>query len=393
MNVSKVVRVEHLGMMPTMDIEIDSDDHIFYGNGIATSNSHSVCYGGYLAYWTAWLKVHFPIHFFTSWLTYSLWKQIPKDEIVELVDSCRITGAATVRQPDITIGNVSFKSNGNDIVFGLMSIRGVGTSATEILSALKERYKPGKRYFYNLLLDIHKIKRNVAEALIKSGACDKFEYNRSFMLQCVYSVYGTTERDTEGKIKNKSGLSNKELKAFSDDLSTQMETSNEIPSLERSFTVAIDAAMKKRKPLVENLYNKILEIHPETNTDKAFWERDLLGLPLSCSAADDISSELSDTKCSELIYKRKGATVKVACLIEQLKLMKTREDKEYAYLRISDSTGSCNRLVVWPEVFQKNRDKLAEDEVLVLTCKIDHYKGKNQLVVTKVTKGSKKNNT
>lgn len=46
---------DYLGFRQTYDIEIDSDDHIFWGNDIATSNSHAYAYGT-IGYWTAYSK-------------------------------------------------------------------------------------------------------------------------------------------------------------------------------------------------------------------------------------------------------------------------------------------------------------------------------------------------
>jgi len=41
----KIYKIEYLGKKHVVDIEVNSDEHLFYANGIATSNSHSVAYG------------------------------------------------------------------------------------------------------------------------------------------------------------------------------------------------------------------------------------------------------------------------------------------------------------------------------------------------------------
>lgn len=56
MQIESIVSVKSLGILSTYDIEVDSKEHLFYGNGIAISNSHSCCYG-LTGYDTAYLKV------------------------------------------------------------------------------------------------------------------------------------------------------------------------------------------------------------------------------------------------------------------------------------------------------------------------------------------------
>ena len=44
MQFEKIRSVKKVGMGRTVDIEVNHPKHIFYGNGIATSNSHAVSY-------------------------------------------------------------------------------------------------------------------------------------------------------------------------------------------------------------------------------------------------------------------------------------------------------------------------------------------------------------
>ena len=80
MHSEKIIGIKYVGAKPTMDIEIDNDDHIFWANGIATSNSHSVSYA-LCAFMSAYAKVHFPKEFYTAYLYFAKEKPKPQQEI------------------------------------------------------------------------------------------------------------------------------------------------------------------------------------------------------------------------------------------------------------------------------------------------------------------------
>ena len=65
---SKVVSIEDAGEEMTYDLEIDSEDHSWVGNGIVTHNSHATVYG-ITAYITQWLQIYHPDVFFSNCLT------------------------------------------------------------------------------------------------------------------------------------------------------------------------------------------------------------------------------------------------------------------------------------------------------------------------------------
>ena len=79
MQARKIKSIKKIGYLPTMDIEVDNESHVFYGDGIATSNSHAVAYA-VNSYWSAYRRVHSTKAFFTAWLEYAHEKQDPHQE-------------------------------------------------------------------------------------------------------------------------------------------------------------------------------------------------------------------------------------------------------------------------------------------------------------------------
>ncbi len=195
------------------------------------NKSHAVSYA-MIAYATSWLKCHFPQEFFTSYLTYSHYKSDPKEEIYKLVQDTRLF-EINILPPDIRRGNTHFqmtKKSQKSIAFGLAHIRGVGASAIEkIVTAARE--KPGKdslSTWGNFLASVPDFHRNVGIALIKSGACDYYEMERSEMVRELEIILGTTTHDSTGKKIEVKGLTNKEKVYFFDQSQHDAMTTQEI---------------------------------------------------------------------------------------------------------------------------------------------------------------------
>lgn len=69
---SKIVSIEFIGNENVYDVEMANPYHNFaVENGIITGNSHAVCYS-YISYYTAYMKVHFPLIFHKTMLNGNL---------------------------------------------------------------------------------------------------------------------------------------------------------------------------------------------------------------------------------------------------------------------------------------------------------------------------------
>jgi DNA polymerase-3 subunit alpha len=153
--------------------------------GYGFNKSHSTGYS-IVAYQTAYLKTHFPLHYMAAVLTYEAGNT---DKVIEYIDECKklLTPSGKrgveVKPPDINLSDVGFTvvympgeektpSTGH-IRFGLHAVKGVGEKA--IQSIVDEREKNGP--FVGLFdfcerVDLKTINRSTIEALIKCGAFD-----------------------------------------------------------------------------------------------------------------------------------------------------------------------------------------------------------------------------
>lgn len=82
-----------------------------------------------LAYWTAWLKVHYPVEFFTAVLS-----TVKEERIPEFVSEARRMGFS-ILPPDINESGKYFTSQGLNVRYGLASVKGLGEASVDPILA------------------------------------------------------------------------------------------------------------------------------------------------------------------------------------------------------------------------------------------------------------------
>ena len=147
------------------------------------NKSHAVAYA-LLAYQTAYLKAHYPVHFMAACLTSSIGST---DEIVRVMGECAIAGVP-VLPPDINESLRSFAPTRQAIRFGLAAVRGVGDSAAQAI--LEERQSRPFSSFSDFLfrIDPRLVNRRAVEALVHAGAFDSFHRNRRTLVEAYEDV-------------------------------------------------------------------------------------------------------------------------------------------------------------------------------------------------------------
>ncbi|WP_104991607.1 DNA polymerase III subunit alpha [Deinococcus sp. NW-56] len=138
------------------------------------NKSHSAAYG-VITYQTAWLKANYPVEFMAALLTV---ERRDSDKVAEYVSDARKMDVR-VLPPDINRSAPDFAVQGEEILFGLYAIKGLGEAAVQRI--LEERERGGH---YKSLADFcsrlgNKVcNRKAMESLIKSGAFDRFGERR-----------------------------------------------------------------------------------------------------------------------------------------------------------------------------------------------------------------------
>jgi DNA polymerase-3 subunit alpha len=151
-------------------------DLMEYFAGYGFNKSHSAAYA-LVAYRTAWLKAHHPVHFMAALLTT---EKGNTDKLVHYINACREMGIP-VLPPDVNVSSLDFTVDGDRVRFGLSAIKNVGEGA--ILSILEARRRLGRPLssLFELAaeIDLRLANKRVLEALVQSGAADTLGGRRS----------------------------------------------------------------------------------------------------------------------------------------------------------------------------------------------------------------------
>jgi len=143
--------------------------------GYGFNKSHAAAYS-LLAYQTAYLKANHPAEFMAANLTNEI---TSTDKLAEYIAEARAMGLETL-PPDSNLSDRNFTVQAGRIVYGLLGIKNVGTTAVERI--LEERSRSGP--FTGLLdflerLDLKVVNRKVVETLIACGVFDRLGENRA----------------------------------------------------------------------------------------------------------------------------------------------------------------------------------------------------------------------
>ncbi|SEM91329.1 DNA polymerase III subunit alpha [Lihuaxuella thermophila] len=150
--------------------------------GYSFNKAHSVSYA-YLAYWSVYLKTHFPTEFMASLLSTEggyYGKKVYIREVTRM-------GISLLR-PDINRSGFGFTPEENGIRIGLNQIKGSGPGS--VAQLLQSRQKEGPFTSFRDFVARMKgcgIKAPVLKAWIAAGACDGLEENRRQMIHSLCS--------------------------------------------------------------------------------------------------------------------------------------------------------------------------------------------------------------
>ncbi|MGI8636818.1 MAG: DNA polymerase III subunit alpha, partial [Segetibacter sp.] len=140
--------------------------------------AHAACYG-LIAYWTAYLKAHYPDAFMAALMTSD---QDNLDRLSIEISECQHMGMK-VLSPDVNESFVEFSvvPGKKQIRFGMAAVKGVGTGAVEeILRARQGGHFKSPQDFAQRVSS-SKVNRKAWDSLIKTGAFDSMA-DRSDML-------------------------------------------------------------------------------------------------------------------------------------------------------------------------------------------------------------------
>ncbi|MBR3386490.1 DNA polymerase III subunit alpha [Candidatus Saccharibacteria bacterium] len=300
------------------------------------NKSHAACYA-LVAYWTAYLKAHYPDAFMAALMTADMrWTDRLAIEIAE----CKRMGIK-VLGPDInqSYGDFGIVGGENTIRFGLSGIKSMGKALVEEY-VIPERDKNGP--FKSVCdfakrVDSTKFNKKSWEAAIKTGAFDSFGASRSdllFNLEAIQAYGAKCQKDVS------SGQT---------DLFGMMGEAGVVPEVEI-----------KKAPTQ----------FPEK--EQLLWERDLMGLYLSAHPLDKYDTYFNEqTHPMELITpENNGKLVTIGGIITAVRTILTKKGDKMAFIKMENKSTETE-FIVFPSVFAEHGAKLVVDNVVRVQGKIN----------------------
>lgn len=301
------------------------------------NKSHSAAYA-LISYWTAYLKVHYPVEFMAALMTSEMGNQ---DKVLKYVAACRDMDVA-VKQATVQASRRQFTVHEGEVIFGLGAIKTVGDEA--IREIVEAREADGE--FQSMLdlacrVSLRKVTKRVIENLIKGGAMDCFGVSRRGMLAALDSVVAKAQKKAKDKDSNQVSL----------------------------FTMIAEEPKVIGGIGFECEEQTLEEFDDE---QKLRFEKDALGFYLTSHPLQPFRRELHRLHLQpleEAADLEPGGEIKCAILVTAMKEHITKKGSKMAFMDIEDLTAS-GELVVFPEAYAEGKELFLSEQPLLLTAKI-----------------------
>jgi DNA polymerase III subunit alpha len=318
--------------------------------GYGFNKAHAAGYAT-IAFRTAYLKANYPVEFMTALLTAEsrgTTGPVKNEKIAQAVAECKRINV-TVLPPDINNSESDFTiENKINIRFGLTAVKNVGTAAIKtILDARSnERFKNFEDFCQRV--DLGTVNKKTMESLVKAGAMDTFGNRASLLIsypEISDKIHKKKKREEEGQES-----------LFADEEIDTKPVSTQLNNIE-------DFSLDEKLTFEKEFLGFYLTSHPQLNN--------LLHVRTLVSHEIDILDE-----------EQIGAKVKIGGIIESMRKIFTKKNNhEMAFILIANEKGITVECVVFPKIFEQNKNYLIKDKVVIIEGRLDSKNDKAAIIV------------
>jgi DNA polymerase-3 subunit alpha len=307
------------------------------------NKSHTAAYA-VVTYQTAWLKAHHCSAFIAATLS----SDMDNTDSVKIFYDDAIANKLTVLGPDVNASEYRFAPvDRGTIRYGLGAVKGTGEQAVNAILKAREEGGPFKDLFdFCLRVDKRMVNRRTIEALIRAGAFDALDDHRARLIASV----GIAMEAAEQAERNAMQVS--------------------------LFDVFDSATQAEHGP-------QYVEVPRWTERQKLTEEKIALGFFFSGHPFHGFKAEVSRFARKPLaaLEPRKEPQL-LAGLVVGVRTKITGRGK-MAFVQLDDGS-SLLEVLVFNEIFEAERDKIKEDEVLIIEGKVqrDDFAGEGKVRVT-----------
>ena len=302
----------------------------------AFNKSHAAAYAR-IAYETAYLKCRYPQEYYAALMTSVIGYT---GKLLEYISMAEASGI-NVLKPDINKSAAGFSAEPEGIRFGLLAVKGLGSSAIEAFTAERSEHGP-----YRGLQDFcerntgTELNKRAVESLIRSGAFDGLGLRRSQMTAIYEQLISAQHSQMRSMITGQLSLF-----GVSENNALPVMQAPDIPEFP-------EQTLLKMEKEVTGLF---LSGHP---LSRHHAKRILLRFPEIADAA-----ALKDQSAVSLL-----------CMVSEARQHLTKKGGKMCYLTVADFSGSLECLI-FPALYQSVSALLQEDAVIWLRGKISKKDG------------------
>jgi DNA polymerase-3 subunit alpha len=296
------------------------------------NRSHSVAYA-YLAFQTAYLKAHYPEHFYAAVLSSEAQDAA---KVFKYSKELRAQKIALL-PPDVNESNSGFTPLSGAIRYGLTAIKGLGHSIVKAICEARDN-GPFRSFFdFAERVESSTLNKRVFESLVSAGAFDSLKDGRPIeawrggLFNSIDAALSRAQRVKREKMLGQNGLFGA--------MPEEIDFANELPPTAKSWTLSEMLAAEKAA-LGFYISGHPLERYMET------------------------LQRAKAVKSSELAELTSGIRVSSGGIIGDLQIRTTKKGDKFGLFRLEDEAGST-KCVLWPEVYRKHA-AVAQNELPVI---------------------------
>ncbi|HJQ99846.1 MAG TPA: OB-fold nucleic acid binding domain-containing protein, partial [Candidatus Polarisedimenticolaceae bacterium] len=323
-------------------------DLMEYFAGYGFNKSHSAAYA-LVAYRTAWLKAHHPVHFMAALLTT---EKGNTDKLVHYVNACREMGIE-VLAPDVNRSDLDFTVEGSNVRFGLSAIKNVGEGAIASLLEARGRLGRGFRSVFELAaeIDLRLANKRVLESLVQAGAADALGGRRSAMTAAVDAALDWGQRRKTDRESGQGSL----------------------------FGGGAGPAAKVDDP-------KLPDLPDWDDKTRLAHEKATLGFYVSGHPLGSLGELLDDFathRTGGLRDLPSGTEVRVGGIVTDFRRRKSKKGAWWASFQLEDLEGVVE-VLVFPKAFEQHQALLANDRAVLVSGRVESEEGRLRLTADEV---------
>jgi DNA polymerase III subunit alpha len=302
------------------------------------NRSHSVAYA-YLAFQTAYLKAHYPEHFYAAVLSSEAQDAAKVFKYSKELRAQRIQ----LLPPDVNESNAGFTPLKGAIRYGLAAIKGLGQSTVNAIIQAREAGRFRSFFEFSERVEQSALNRRAIEGLVSAGAFDSLDRNNATIDEWRGGLHGSVDvalsraqRAKRERLQGQNGLFGA--------LATE-DFVERLPSNVKGWTRAELLAAEKAA--------------------LGFY---ITGHPLDRYL--DLLQSLKTAKSIELPSLNSGSRVTIGGIINDLQFKTTRKGDRFALLRLEDEAGGT-KCVFWPDVYRRYSTLLQNEAPVAITGRLE----------------------